>query len=190
VSVPNNIKDKSSQFAQSIDGRVVLDQDRVEVCIKGFIAGFPITLEAVRATYPFGVNYFLETSNFSATRKSSADSFKLTVLPKYMQGWLSLISRIFLFESRGQKLDLPQLDRSLKFKYDHGAGAKKFAHYPGVSEGILTLEKLTHFNEMLIKSDAGIFLSQPTAFNVIELDSCRQAFALMAELGQVIFEAF
>ncbi len=184
-----SLEAKLAELAKSIEGQVVPDQRRVEVCIKGIVSGFPVTLEALKVGYPFGVNYFLETSSF-AVRQPGQQTFKLTILPKYMQGWLSLISRIFLFEGRGQRLNLPQLDHVLRFKYDNGMLAKKFAHYDNVAEKILALERLSQFNEMLIKSDAGIYLSQPTSFQSLDLELCNRIFVIMAELGQVIFEAF
>jgi len=180
---------KLAELAQHIDGRVIANQTRVAVCVKGIVAGFPITLEAIKVNYPFGVSYFLETNQF-ASKISKPESFKLTIMPKYMPGWLSIVSRILLFESRGQKLNLPELDRALRFQYDNGPEAKKFAHYPSVAQGILSLEKISHFNEMLINSNAGIYLSQPTAFSALDLNVCKEIFTIMAELGQVLFEAF
>ena len=96
---------KLIELAQSIDGQVVTNEKRVEICVKGIVAGFPVTLEATKATYPFGVNYFLETGGFSNGQVAS-ESFKLTVTPKYIPGWFSLISRVLFFESRGQKLNI------------------------------------------------------------------------------------
>ena len=183
------IEAKSAELARSIDGQVIVNQTRVEVCVKGIISGFPVTLEATKASYPFGVNYFLETGHF-ANRQVTPDTFKLTIMPRYMPGWLSLISRILFFESRGQKLNLPQLDQALRFKYNNAIAAKKFAHYPGVAENILELEKIARFNEILINSSAGIYLSQPTSFQSLELALCKEIFTIMAELGQVLFEAF
>jgi hypothetical protein len=180
---------KSAELASIIDGQVITDQNRVEVCVKGIIRGFPVTLEATKVTYPFGVNYFLETGNF-ANKQAPAETFKLTITPKYMAGWLSLISRILFFESRGQKVDLDRLDRALRFKYDNASAAKRFVHYAGVSEKILELEKITRFNEVLVNSTAGIYLSQPVNFLALELDLCKEIFMIMAGLGQVLFEAF
>jgi hypothetical protein len=183
------IQAKLAQLAQSIDGQVIANQTRVEVCVKGIIAGFPVTLEATKISYPFGVNYFLETGNF-ANRQVTPDTFKLTVMPRYMSGWLSLISRVLFFENRGQKLNLPQLEEALRFKYDNAAAAKRFAHYPGVAKNILELEKIARFNEILVNSSAGIYLSQPISFQALELGLCKEIFSIMAELGQVLFEAF
>ncbi len=184
-----DINAKLAELAQSIDGQVVNNQAGLTVCVKGIVAGFPVALEAIKATYPFGVSYFLETNQF-AGKISKPECFKLTIMPKYMQGWLSLVSRILLFESRGQKLNLPELDRALRFQYDNGPEAKRFAHYPGAAQKILDLEKISRCNEMLINSGAGIYLSQPTAFIALDLNVCKEIFIIMAQLGQILFEAF
>ena len=102
---------------------------------------------------------------------------------------LSVITRFLFFERRGQKMDLSSLDANFVFKHNNEALAKQFVHSPGVADSIQTLEKQTHFNEMVIKSDAGVYLSQSTPFSVLELDQCKQTFDTLAKLAQVLFEA-
>jgi hypothetical protein len=184
-----DIESKLANLAKLIDGQVVSNQVAVQACVKGIVSGFPVTVEAVQANYPFGVSYFMETSHFSSTRIAN-ESFKLTILPKYARGWASIITRFLFFERRGQRIDLPSLDSAFIFKYDNALFAKQFAHYPDVADNIVLLEKLTHFNEMVIKSDAGLYLSQPTSFISLDLDLCQNVLTAMAKLGQVLFEAF
>jgi len=179
---------KLEKLAKIIDGQVVSNQAAVQICIKGIVAGFPVKLEAIQANYPFGVSYFIETSSFSSM--SVNESFKLVVTPKYARGRLSAITRFLFFERRGQNVDVPALDSALIFKYDNGFLAKQFAHCPNVAANIQALEKQTHFNEMVIKSDAGLYLSQPTPFNVLDLEQCKETFDTLAKLAQVLFEVF
>ncbi len=174
-----DIQTKLTELAQIIDGRVVPNQIAMKACVKGIVSGFPVTLEATQTNYPFGVSYFLETSHFS---RPNNESFKLTILPKYARGWFSFVTRFLL--------DLSILDSTLIFKYDNGNLAKQFAHYPGVANNILLLEKLAHFSEMIIQSNTGLYLSQPTSFSELDLTVCKTVFDTMAKLGQVLFEAF
>jgi hypothetical protein len=182
------LETKLSELAQMMDGQVIAHPTRGEVCVKGIISGFPITLEAIKATYPFGVSYFLETGFMN--EQVIPHKFKLTITPRYMNGWLSLVSRILFFESRGQKVHHPQLDSALRFKFDNVDVVKSFVQYPEVAEKILQLEKYSHFNEMLINSGAGLYLSQPVNFLSLDLNLCKEIFNVMAGLGQVLFEAF
>ena len=100
------------------------------------------------------------------------------------------MTRFLFFERRGQKLELSDLDSTFICKYDNGALAKAFAQLEGVDKNILLLEKISHFNELVVKSDTGLYLTQPISFNSLELDLCQEIFSLMAKLGEVLFETF
>src|ERR1700722_971399 len=102
-----DIQTKLTNLAQAIEGQVVSNKVAMQVCVKGIVAGFPVTLEAMQTNYPFGVSYFVETNHFS---KAKDQSFKLTILPKYARGWLSHVTRFLFFERRGQNMDLSTLD--------------------------------------------------------------------------------
>lgn len=184
-----DIESKLANLAKLIDGQVVSNPVAVQACVKGIVSGFPVKIEAVQINYPFGISYFLETSHFSSSR-AATDSFKLTILPKYARGFTSVITRFLFFERRGQKIELPRLDSAFSFKFDNGFFAKQFAHYPDVADKILLLEKLSHFNELVIKSDAGLYLLQPTPLISVDLDLVQSIITTMANLGQVLFEAF
>ena len=58
---------KLAQFAKRLDGQVVSTPVAFKTCIKGLVAGFPVTLEIPQAAYPFGINYYMETGGFSKT---------------------------------------------------------------------------------------------------------------------------
>ena len=179
---------KSDKLAKIIDGQVIYNQMALQICIKGIVNGFPVKLEAINPNYPFGVTYSVETSNFAS--KFERENFKLIIIPKYARGKLSIITRFLFFERRGQKIELPSLDLAFIFKYDNGFLAKQFVHYKNVAENIEKLEKQTHFNETIIKSNAGLFLSQPSPFSTLDLNECKGTFDIMAELAQILFEFF
>jgi len=52
------------------------------------------------------------------------------------------------------------------------------------------LQLNTKFSEMGVKSKAGLYLTQPTNFNSVNLDIVRVTFKTLGELGQVLFESF
>ncbi len=87
-------------------------------------------------------------------------------------------------------MDLPALDSAFIFKFDHPILAKMFAHHEGVAEIIQKLQEQEHFSEMVINSSAGLYLAQPTPFGALDLEQCKETFNLLANLGQVLFEAF
>jgi hypothetical protein len=182
------LETKAAEFAKLIDGQIVSNQVATEICIKGIVSGFPVKLEAIKGNYPFGVSYSVETGKFSSV--VAHQNFKLVVTPKYAKGRMAAVTRFIFFERRGQKLDLPQLDSAFVFKYDNNILVKQFAQHENVGPNIQALEKQTHFNEMVIKSDAGIYLSQPEPFIALDLKECLNTFRTMTELAQVLFNFF
>ncbi len=96
------IESKLDKLARIIDGQVMVNPAGLKVCIKGIVAGFPARLEAVQATYPFGVSYYLETNHFSSA-PSRAESFKLVIMPKYARGPLSVITRFLFSKDKGKR---------------------------------------------------------------------------------------
>ncbi len=174
-----------------MDGRIVNDAERVEICIKGAVLGFPATLEAIRSSYPFGVTYFLETQIIEDPSAPAAlRPLKLVLTPRYARGVLALIGRILFFEARGQKLAITSLDSKFICSTNDLDRAQSFAQYPGMEDKLTKLYKYSNFSELLIKTDAGICLSQPTSFNALNPDVFNEVFRLMGEIGQVIFDRF
>ena len=53
---------KQEAVAGLIDGEVIDDSDRVAVCIKGIVNGFPARLETFMVGFPWSVSYALETN--------------------------------------------------------------------------------------------------------------------------------
>jgi hypothetical protein len=178
-------------LAEVLEGRIVTDTGRVEVCVKGTMLGFPATLEALRATFPFGVSYFVET-NVSGDANSQPDPsmLNITVMPRYAKGLLSFITRILLFESKGQMVGDKAFDSRFICAFNDSAQAERLIAYPGISDKILELYHLTNFNELLIRVGAGLYLAQPKSFNSINIDVAKEVFRTLAEIGQVLFEDF
>jgi hypothetical protein len=106
------------------------------------------------------------------------------------RGLLSFISRILLLEAKGQKVDIQPIDAAFVCSFNDMDQAKSFLRYPLVEGKLLELAKITEFSELLIKTDAGICLSQPASFATLRVEVCKEAFRLMGELGQVIFDNF
>lgn len=174
-----------------IEGRVVEDTDRVEICIKGTVLGFPATLEAIRSGFPFGVTYFIETKVIDDPSQPEDDSaLKLTLSPRFTRGIYAFFARLLLLEARGQPIDEPKISANFLCSYNKKGEAERFVRYPGVMEKLFRLEHDTHFSELFIKGGAGLSLSQQKSFATLDLDVCRETFRTMGEIGQVLFEAF
>lgn len=182
---------KLKALAEVLEGRIVTDTHRVEICVKGTMLGFPATLEALRATFPFGVSYFIET-NVTGDNSSQPDPsmLSMTIMPRYAKGLLSFITRILLFESKGQQVGEKSFDSRYICSFNDSAQAERLIAYPGISDKINELYHLTGFNELLIRVGAGLYLSQPKSFNSINIDVAKEVFRTLAEIGQVLFEDF
>lgn len=180
---------KLRALAEVLEGRVVTDTHRVEVCVKGTMLGFPATLEALRATFPFGCSYFIET-NVDKTSQPDPSMLNITIMPRYAKGLLSFITRILLFESKGQSVGDKSFDSRYICSFNDSAQAERLIAYPGITDKINELYHLTGFNELLIRVGAGLYLSQPKSFNSINIDVAKEVFRTLAEIGQVLFEDF
>ncbi len=186
-----DLEAKLSAASEIIDGRVIKDSQRVAVCVKGLVLGFPATIEAISPGWPFGVMYTVETNVVvDPSQPQRQDLLQLTIYPRMGRGLWSLFTKLLLFESKGMTVHDRKLEGVFNFSYDNSHAAERFVKYPGVSENLMLLETTTKFSEIVIKSDRGIYLSQPTSFNALNLDVCRATFRALGELGQVLFEAF
>lgn len=181
---------KLEMLARIIEGRVVEDP-RFEVNIKGTVLGFPATLQAIKAGWPFGVTYTLETQVIEdPNRPTRADALSMTLSPRMTRGLMAFIARLLLFEPQGQHLQDKRMEKSFIFSFNNTMEAERFVKYPGVFENLLHLEEYAKFSELVIKAQAGIVLSQPQNFNNLDPDVFRETFKIMGEIGQILFEAF
>lgn len=179
---------KINAIAEILEGQRVEDAVGLEVCVKGAVLGFPATVQALRAGFPFGVTYVVEV-NVLADPKAE-DPLNLTVMPRYATGFFGFLTRIFLLESKGQSVGEKKFDSKFLCSFNQHAVAERFIKYPGITERIEKLYANTKFSELGVKSKAGLYLSQPNNFNASDLDTMRVTLKLMGEIGQVLFEAF
>ena len=184
---------KKETIADCIDGRIIDDSDRVAVCIKGVVGGFPATLEAIYPSWPFGCMYTVETNTAIDPDRDDDDerpSTRMTIYPRVGRGMMSFVTKIVLFETRGMSVSDKRSQDAFNFNYDNKDVADRLLHYPKVSAILMDLDNHAKFSEVVIKTDVGIYLSQPTPFNSLDVDVCRTTFKIMGELGQILFEAF
>jgi len=181
---------KLSKAAEILEGKVVEDAIGLEVCVKGTVLGFPVTLQALRASFPFGITYVVETDVMAENAPRDPALMNLTIMPRYARGFFGFITRLFLLESKGEKMGDKKFDSKYIVSTNNHNEAERFIRYPGVVDKIEALQVNTKFNEIGVKAKAGLYLSQPTSFNAVNLDVVRASFKELGELGQVLFEAF
>ncbi|HEY9716166.1 MAG TPA: hypothetical protein V6C69_01750 [Trichormus sp.] len=185
------LENKMETFAKIIEGRVVHDEGRVQICLKGTILGFPATLEAINAGWPFGVNYFIETNVIEDPDEEPDDQpLKLTLLPRVAHGFMKIFARVLLVEARGMKLGDKKLENEFIASFNDHEEAMRFLQYPGVSEQLIKLHRQSKFSEMLVKAGSGLWLSQPVNFKSLDADLFRETFKRLGEVGQILFESF
>ncbi len=179
---------KMNEVAEILEGKVIDDAVGLEVCIKGAVLGFPATVQALRASFPFGITYIVEVNVLENPKEE--DPLNLTIMPRYAKGLLGFVTRIFLLESKGQSVGDKKFDSKYLCSFNQHAVAERFIKYPGVIERIEKLYANTKFSEMGVKSKAGLYLSQPQNFNAANIDVIRVTLKQLGEIGQILFEAF
>jgi len=180
---------KKQTIANLIGGNIVDDGDRVAVCIKGLVDGFPATMEAIYAGWPFGVVYTLETTVLTDQLQPQADG-RITIYPRVGRGMASFFTKLFLFESSGLSVGDKGLEKIFNFSYEEREVAERFIHYPGIRELLIGLENVSKFSELVVRPGVGIYLAQPGCFDSLEFDVCRNTFQTLGAIGKVLFEAF
>lgn len=185
------LEGKIAAVAQIVDGRQIVDNRPLAVCVKGAVLGFPASIEAINTGWPFGVTYNLDTKIvIDPARQSTNSPLKMTIAPRMVSGPISILTRMLLFESSGMSVGDKRYDSRYVVSYNNVKLAERFARYPGVYENIIKLEQFCKFSELHIISDAGLSLNQPRSFASLDLDICRETFRILGDLGQVLFDAF
>src|ERR1039457_5484232 len=99
------LEDKVQTFAKIIEGRSFSDDPRFEVFIKGTVMGFPVMLQAIKATWPFGLIYTVETQVIDdPNAPPEANAFYMQLSPRVARGIFAFMAKILLFEPTGQQL--------------------------------------------------------------------------------------
>ena len=185
-----DINAKCQAVAQIINGHVLDNKDRVAISIKGLMLGFPAQLEAIYPSWPFGVMYTVDTRMSEERAGNTTPPFALTVCPRVGHGLFSFATRILLIESSGMPVHNKKLEKLFNFTYNKADPAERFINYPGLPELLTNLHSNSKFSELIINNRAGVYLSQPISFKGLDLDVCRVTFKTLAELAQILFEAF
>ena len=183
---------KKRALADILEGKIVDDSGRVEICIKGSVLGFPMTVEAFRSGFPFGVTYYIETeTEAERQRQNIGTPFRIDIQPRYARGGiLVFLSRLLLFESKGQNVGDKKFEGKYISSHNDYETAERFVRYPGVFEGIDNLSQLTSFSELVARAKYGLVLSQPQNFASIDIDKTRETIKQMGALAQILFDAF
>jgi hypothetical protein len=184
------LEGKQNAVAKIIDGEPVDDTDRVAVCVKGYVNGFPARLESFMVGWPFSVSYAIETNLVEAPEKEEVAQAKITILPRIGRGPWSFFAHTFLFEDKGMSVSDKRLEKKMIFNYDRREPALRIIKYPGIPEILATLEEDCKMKEMIIKTDAGIFFNQGVNFESLDLDLCSATFKYMGEIAKVLADIF
>lgn len=180
---------KQDAFAHLVEGKVVDEHERVEVCIKGSVLGFKATIEATKAGFPFGTNFFIET-NVTGGDKFADPSFAITIVPKMAKGVLGFFTRLLLLDSHESPIGMRAFDDVLLAQGSDQGIMHRFLYYPGLADKIIALHNCSGFSEFHIQGGQGLVLNCPTNFNAYNFDSARETLALLGPIAQTLFESF
>jgi hypothetical protein len=182
-------RDKANALAKALDGHVVDDSERVEVSVKCEALGFPVTVEAIRATFPFGTNYYV---NVDVLKEGNNDPSAMTLLitPKITKGIWNRLGRLLLLDAHVRPVGDPHFDSLFNMTSNDFDAALRFVRYPTMLDKIKELQQYTGFMELHVRAKAGLLLRQPTSLEALNLDVARDAVRLLGEMAQILFDVF
>jgi hypothetical protein len=184
-------KAKVQRAAELIEGRVVEGEAPVAIFVRGTVLGFPAIFQAIYDGWPFGVTYIIETKIVDDPgRVADRNDLVMSIMHRNAKGPLRSIMRLLLMESRGVAVGDKRIQDRYLISCNNNSQADRFLRYPGVYDALLKLEEMTKFNEIQIKANAGLSLSQPKSFASLDLDVYLETFRVLSELGQILFESF
>lgn len=184
-----DLEAKKELFAKIIEGNVVDDSERVAVLLRGNILGFPATLEATEPGFPFGSNFFVQTD----VLKEHIDqdpTYTITITPKFARGLTSVLGRLLMIDAHERPTGSAIFDGELLAHATDNDICQRLIHYPGMSEKLRHLHQFTNFRELHIQGKQGISMVCPTSFSQLSYDVAREAFIVMGDMAQTLFEAF
>ena len=181
---------KIETVCRMLEGR--LDPDSpCQVFVKGTVLGFPAILQAFVAHWPFGVTYILETKVIDDPDSTTdKDALDMSIVPRLARGPFHNVTRFAFFEASGMQIGDKRVQNHFIISANNKIEASRFISYPEVFDKLLRLEKMSRFTEVTIKANAGLAVSQAKSFNSLDLDTAREVFKVMGELGQIMFESF
>ena len=186
-----DLDSQKQQLANCIAGQVIPDQPGLAVCIRGNVKGFPVILQAVLTGWPFGVMYISETQDSATVSAVPAENGgRITICPRVGKGLGSILSFLFLFEGKSMPVGDSELEGQFNFSYDRRDLAYRFAAIEGIASQIKQLEQQTKFSELVIRTDAGIYLAQPTPFEKLSPEDCLETCRLLADMGSLLRQNF
>jgi hypothetical protein len=180
---------KANALAKALEGKVIDDSARVEVSVQCERFGFPITVEGIRATFPFGTSYYI---NIDVLKEKNTDPTLMTLLitPKVTKGIWNLIGRLLLLDARVRPIGDPGFDSAFNMTTNDYAAALRFVRYPAMLDKINQLQEFTGFTELEVKAKTGMVLRQPTSIEALNLDVARESVRVLGEMGQILFDVF
>jgi hypothetical protein len=182
---------KVQTAAELIEGRVIQGEAPVAVMIRGTVLGFPAIFQAIYEGWPFGVTYIIETKVVDdPDHVCDKNDLVMNIMHRNAKGPLRSVMRLLLMESRGVAVGDKRIQQRYLISCNNNSQADRFLRYPGVYDALLKLEEMTKFNEIQIKVNAGLSLSQPKSFNSLDLDVYLETFRAVSELGQILFDSF
>jgi hypothetical protein len=185
-----NIEAKKQELAKCFAGEVIDDQPGLAVYIKGKVQGLAATLQAFYPGWPFGVQYIIETEPNGLLAPDSNSGGRISLYPRVGRGLASFLTYLFLFEGKSMPVGDKDLEGQFNFVYDNREIAEEFVQLEGVADQLRELESQCHFSELIIRTDVGIYLAQPTSFNSLTESVCQQTFSLLAALAKEMKKNF
>ncbi|MBI5176190.1 MAG: hypothetical protein SFV17_11735 [Candidatus Obscuribacter sp.] len=182
-----SVEDKKKNFATIVDGKVVDDSERVAVCIKGSVLGFPATIEAIKPDFPFGTSFYLETDVLHE-HQGTKPSFTIVVTPKVAKGLSGFLGRLLLIDAHERPTGIKVFDSELLAHSEDLDICHRFIGYPGMAEKLRDLQRFNGFREFHIQGGKGLCLICPTNFKGLSYDVARETLQVMATIAQVLFE--
>jgi hypothetical protein len=180
---------KANALAKAVEGKVQDDSERVEISVRCERLGFPIIIEGIRATFPFGTNYYVDVDVLKE-KNADPDLMTLLITPKVTKGFWNFVGRLLLLDARVKPIGEPAFDRLFNMTTNDYSAALRFVRYPAILDKINQLQEFTGFMELHVKAKAGILLRQPASIEALNLDVARETVRVLGETGQILFDVF
>lgn len=165
-----------------------------DLVLKGKRGEYDITLTAFKPFFPFGVGYMISFGNEEIqeadTGSDTSQTLKMTIIPRFAKGLMSIFGRLFLFESKGLPVQDGKFESRFITTYNEKELMQAYFNAPGVKKTIWDLSMQQEFNELVINSEMGIYLYQPQSLNYLAVEKCKQTFDAMQMLCDSLQEVF